>query len=219
MPTMSHIHHQVSVATAQRLLSFSHCFHSTWVNASHPSLVCVDTAVCRTVCSSTPVQIQMGIILCYLVGTANPHCVWGPLQFYSRLVCCSTMLLMSVGTQSHLQCFVIALIDLIFLLFVVVHFQDDQEFSPTASLLCKFISGTAHLNFILQNSWHTVARSGKKWLGISTWPQPLFMIPPTADLWFFSPCRVLKEVKTLAHVALLQDTVSYPYGHFYYDFT
>ena len=114
MPMMSHFHQQVSVATAQRLLSFSHCFHSTQVNASSLSLVCVDTAVCRTVCSSTPVQIQMGIILCYLVSTANPHCVWGPLQFYSRLVCCSTMLLMSVSTQSHLQCFVIALIYHIF---------------------------------------------------------------------------------------------------------
>ena len=114
MPMTSHIHHQVSVATTQRLLSFLHCFHSTWVDASCPSLVCVDTAVCRTVCSSTPVCIQMGIILCYLVGTANLHCVWGSLQFYSRLVCCSTMLLINVSTQSHLQCFVIVLIDCIF---------------------------------------------------------------------------------------------------------
>ena len=72
---MSHIHHQVSVATAQRLLSFLHCFHSTQVNVSHLLLVCVDTAVCRTVCLSTPVQIQMGIIFYYLVSTANPHCV------------------------------------------------------------------------------------------------------------------------------------------------
>ena len=29
-----------------------------------------------------------------------------------------------------------------------------------------------------------------------------------------SPCRVLKEVKMLAYVALLQDTVSYPHGTF-----
>ena len=159
---MSRFCHQVSVATAQRLLSFLHCFHSTQVNASCPLLICLDIAVCRTVCSSTQVQIQMGILLCYLVSTANPHCVQGPLQFYSTLVCCSTMLLMSVSTQSHLQCFVLHSLTIFLLLLVVVHFQDDQQFSPTTSLLCKFISGTTHLNFILQNSWHTVARSGKK---------------------------------------------------------
>ena len=113
MPMISPFCYQVSVATAQRLLSFSHYFHSTQVNTSCPSLVCVDTAVCRTVCSSTPVQIQIGIILYYLISTANPHCVQGPLQFYSRLVCYSTMLSVSVCTQSHLQCFVNALIDLI----------------------------------------------------------------------------------------------------------
>ena len=93
MPTTSHIHHQVSVATVQRLLSFSHFFHITWVDMSHPSLVCVDTAVCRTACSSTPVWIQMGIILYYLVSTTNPHCVWGPLQFtedwHAVPPCCS----------------------------------------------------------------------------------------------------------------------------------
>ena len=101
----------------------------------------------------------------------------------------------------------------IFLLLVVVHFQDDQEFSPTASLLCRFISGTTHLNFILQNSWHTVPRSGRKWLGISIWPQPLFMIPTNSwSMILFSLQDPGRSEKTLAHVALLQDTVSYPYG-------
>ena len=137
----------------------------------------------------------MGIISYLLVGTANPHCVQEPFQFYSQLVCCSTMLFMSVSTQSHAHCFGNALNDLKILVICSCSFQDDQEFSPTATQLCKFISGTAHQNFILQNSWHTVARSGQKWLGISRWPQPLFMISSTADLWFFSPCRVLKEVE------------------------
>ena len=36
------------------------------------------------------------------------------------------------------------------------------------------------------------------------------------DRWsmVLSPCRVLKEVKMLAYVTLLQDTVSYPHRHF-----
>ena len=93
----------------------------------------------------------------YFVPTGwhcHPHCVHKPLQFYSWLVCWSTMLHMSVSTQSHLQCFVIALIDLKIHVISVVHFQDNQEFNPTASFLWKSISGTFHLNFILQNSWH-----------------------------------------------------------------
>ena len=179
-------------------LSFLHFFHSTTVDASHMSPVSVDTAVCRTACSSTPVQIQMGILSYLLVGTTNPHCVQEPLQFYSWLVYCSSMLFMSVSTQSHAHCFVNALNDLKILVICSCSFQDNQEFSPIAPQLCKFISGTTHPNFILQNSWHTVARSGQKWLGISRWPQPLFMISSTADLWFFSPCRVLKEVENIS---------------------
>ena len=87
----------------------------------HTLPVCVDTAVCRTVFQSTPVQIQIGIIVYQLVSTANPHCVWEPLQFYSWLVCHSTMLFMSVGTQSHAQSFLYALDNLKFLLFSVIH--------------------------------------------------------------------------------------------------
>ena len=46
-------------------------FPHTHVDASCTSLVHVDTAVCRTACSSTPVQIQMGSNLYLLVGTAT----------------------------------------------------------------------------------------------------------------------------------------------------
>ena len=147
---MSRIHHQAHNANAQTL-SFSHCFHSTTVDASHMSLVCVDTAVCRTACSSTPVQSQMGLISYLLIGTINCHCVPKPLQFYSSLVCCSTMLFMSVGTQSHAHSFKNALNDLKILVISSCSFQDNQEFSPTASQLCK-ISSITHQNFILQNS-------------------------------------------------------------------
>ena len=62
--------------------------------------------------------------------------------------------------------------------FYVNIFQEPS----TKFLLCR-IHGT------------TVARSWKEWLGISACPPLLFMISPTADSWFFSPYRVLKEVK------------------------
>ena len=53
-----------------------------WKSLQCLSMVCVDTAVCRTTCSSTPVQSQMELILYLLVSTTNPHCVSEPLQFY-----------------------------------------------------------------------------------------------------------------------------------------
>ena len=42
-----------------------------------------------------------------------------------------------------------ALIDLKIHVICVVHFQDDQEFNPTASCLCKSISGTFSSKFYL----------------------------------------------------------------------
>ena len=149
------------------------------------SLVCVNTAVCRTSCSSTPVQSKMELILYLLIGTINPHCVPKPLQFYGWLVCCSTMLLMSVGTQSHVHYFKNALNDLKFLLFLVVHSRTTRSSVLQPHNCVKFLSGSTHQNFILQNSWPTVVRSAQKWLGASRWPQRLFMISPTADSWFF----------------------------------
>ena len=59
------------------------------------------------------------------------------------------MVHMNIITQSHLQCFIIALIDLKIHVISVGHFQDDQEFTPTASSLLKSISGTIHPNFYL----------------------------------------------------------------------
>ena len=47
------------------------------------------------------------------------------------------MLLMSVSTQSHMHYFKNALNDLKILVISSCSFQDDQEFSPTASQLCK----------------------------------------------------------------------------------
>ena len=149
------------------------------------SLVCVDTAVCRTACSSTPVWSQMELIFYLLISTINPHCVPEPLQFYGWLVCCSTMLLMSVSTKSHAHYFKNALNDLKFLLFLVVHSRMTRSSVLQLNNYVKFLSGSAHQNFILQNSWHTVVRPGQKWLGASRWPQPLFMISQTADPWFF----------------------------------
>ena len=107
----------------------------------------------------------------YFVPTGqhhHPHCVHKHLQFYSWLVCWLTMLHMSVGTPSHLQYFIIALIDLKIHVISVVCFQDDQEFNPTASFLWKSTSGTFHLK-ILSCRIHgtTVVRSGKEQLGIS----------------------------------------------------
>ena len=149
------------------------------------SLVSVDTVVCRTACSSTPVQSQVKLILYLQIGTVNPHCVPKPLQFYSWLVCCSTMLFMCVSTQSHVHYFKIAINDLKFLLFLVVHSRMTSSSVLQPHNYVKFLSGITHQNFILQNSWPTVVRSGQKWLGASRWPQPLFMISPTVDPWFF----------------------------------
>ena len=161
----------------------------------------------------------MGIILYPLVSTANPHCVQEPLQFYSWLVCCSTMLFMSVSTQSHVHCFVNALNDLKILVICSCSFQDNQEFSPTATQLCKFISGTAHQNFILRTHGTLLQGLHRSNLvladdhNLSSWShqQLIYGSFLLAGSW--------KKWKTLAYVTLLQDTVSYPYGHFYYDFT
>ena len=125
-------------------------------------LVCVDTAVHRTTCSSTPVWSQMELILYLLISTINPHCVPKPLQFYSGLVCCSTMLFMCVNTQSHTHYFKNALNDLKFLLFLVVHSRTTRSSVLQPHNYVKSLSGHAHQNFILQNSWPTVVRSGQK---------------------------------------------------------
>ena len=148
-------------------------------------LVCVDTAVCRTACPSTPVWTQRELISYLLISTINPHRVPEPLQSYSWLVCCSTMLFMSVGTQSHAHYFKNALNDLKFLLFLVVHSRMPRSSVLQPHNYVKFLSGSAHQNFILQISWPTVVWSAQKWLAAGRQPQPLFMISPAADLWFF----------------------------------
>ena len=193
--------------------SFSHCFHSTAVDTSHTSLVCVDTAVCRTACSSTPVQCQMELISYLLIGTVNLHCVLKPLQFYSWLVCCSTMLFMSVGTQSHVHYFKNALNDLKVLVISSFSFQDDQEFNPTASQLCKISFRHHSSKFYLAELMAHCCKSGQKWLVLADSHNSLHDLTNSWSM-VLSHCRVLKEVKTLAYVALLQDTVSYPHRHF-----
>ena len=145
-----------------QILSSQHCFHSTLVDASHMLLVCVDTAVGRTACSSTSVQIQIGNISHLLVSTttltvytnlssftvdwyADPPCyTWVSTPCHT----CMFHNLHPLTLKIHVIC--------------VVHFQDDQEFNPTASCLCQFISGTFHLNFILQNSWHHCCKVWKE---------------------------------------------------------
>ena len=69
---------------------------------------------------------------------------------------------MSVSTPSHMHVSQFALIDLKFMLFVLFISKMTREFNPTAACLCKFISGTFHLNFILQNSWHHCCKVSKE---------------------------------------------------------
>ena len=106
-----------------------------------------------------------------------------------------------------------------FMLLSVACIQDDQEFNPTASFLCKSTSGTFHLNFIfaeimapllqglersdlaLVHVHHISSQSNQQLIHDS------FLL---SGYW--------KKWSTLAHVTLWQETVSYPYGHFHYYF-
>ena len=155
---------------------------------TYMSLVCVDTIVCRTACSSTSVWIQMGNILHLLVSTTTLTVYTNLSSFtvdwYVDLPCYTWVL------APHHTCMFCNLHSLTFKIHVicVVHFQDNQEFNPTASCLCEFISGTFHLNFILQNSWHHCCKVWKEvtWHLVMTttsfhdptnsWPMILFSL-------------------------------------------